>query len=171
MRKAILKWFTCHPSSHDMLHHHTIPTGNLTRPFFAEPTTYIYKNTKVLLPTSLYLAINPTVMASDESLPTLKILLIGPSGAGKSACTYPGFRIILRATLTPQTVLIRYCDDLFDSESSTATIGVDFKVSHYLVPFKWTLTVLQLKKMSVHGTPYRLNLLDTAGQGKQLFGL
>ena len=24
-------------------------------------------------------------MASDESLPTLKILLIGPSGAGKSA--------------------------------------------------------------------------------------
>ncbi|KAI9785026.1 MAG: hypothetical protein M1839_001223 [Geoglossum umbratile] len=69
-------------------------------------------------------------MASDESLPTLKILLIGPSGAGKSA------------------LLIRYCDDLFDSESSTATIGVDFK----------------LKKMSVHGMPYRLNLLDTAGQ-------
>lgn len=27
------------------------------------------------------------------------------------------------------TVLIRYCDDQFDSESSTATIGVDFKVS------------------------------------------
>jgi hypothetical protein len=25
-------------------------------------------------------------MASDESLPTLKILMIGPSGAGKSAC-------------------------------------------------------------------------------------
>ncbi|KAI9772949.1 MAG: hypothetical protein M1840_008831 [Geoglossum simile] len=71
-------------------------------------------------------------MASDESLPTLKILLIGPSGAGKSA------------------LLIRYCDDLFDSESSTATIGVDFK----------------LKKMSVRGTPYRLNLLDTAGQGR-----
>jgi len=69
-------------------------------------------------------------MASDESLPTLKILLIGPSGAGKSA------------------LLIRYCDDLFDSESSTATIGVDFK----------------LKKMSVRGTPYRLSLLDTAGQ-------
>ncbi|KAI9859383.1 MAG: hypothetical protein M1813_006720 [Trichoglossum hirsutum] len=69
-------------------------------------------------------------MASDDSLPTLKILLIGPSGVGKSA------------------LLIRYCDDLFDSESSTATIGVDFK----------------LKKISVHGTPYRLNLLDTAGQ-------
>ncbi|KAH8821713.1 P-loop containing nucleoside triphosphate hydrolase protein [Xylogone sp. PMI_703] len=69
-------------------------------------------------------------MASDESLPTLKILMIGPSGAGKSA------------------LLIRYCDDQFDSESSTATIGVDFKV----------------KKLSVHGKPYRLNLLDTAGQ-------
>lgn len=25
-------------------------------------------------------------MASDDSLPTLKLLLIGPSGAGKSAC-------------------------------------------------------------------------------------
>ncbi|KAH8598045.1 P-loop containing nucleoside triphosphate hydrolase protein [Bisporella sp. PMI_857] len=69
-------------------------------------------------------------MASDESLPTLKILMIGPSGAGKSA------------------LLIRYCDDQFDSESSTATIGVDFKA----------------KKLSVHGTSYRLNLLDTAGQ-------
>lgn len=69
-------------------------------------------------------------MASDEFLPTLKILLIGPSGAGKSA------------------LLIRYCDDQFDSESSTATIGVDFK----------------LKKLSVHGKAYRLNLLDTAGQ-------
>ncbi|PSS10610.1 hypothetical protein M430DRAFT_108370 [Amorphotheca resinae ATCC 22711] len=69
-------------------------------------------------------------MASDESLPALKILMIGPSGAGKSA------------------LLIRYCDDQFDSESSTATIGVDFKV----------------KKLSVHGTAYRLNLLDTAGQ-------
>ncbi|KAG4034042.1 hypothetical protein MFRU_003g00200 [Monilinia fructicola] len=69
-------------------------------------------------------------MASDESIPTLKILLIGPSGAGKSA------------------LLIRYCDDQFDSESSTATIGVDFK----------------LKTLSIHGKPYRLNLLDTAGQ-------
>ncbi|TVY85184.1 40S ribosomal protein S1 [Lachnellula suecica] len=70
------------------------------------------------------------LMASDESLPTLKILMIGPSGAGKSA------------------LLIRYCDDQFDSESSTATIGVDFKS----------------KTLSVHGKPYRLNLLDTAGQ-------
>ncbi|KAI9826848.1 MAG: hypothetical protein M1832_005787 [Thelocarpon impressellum] len=69
-------------------------------------------------------------MASDETLPTLKILLIGPSGAGKSA------------------LLIRYCDDYFDAESSTATIGVDFKA----------------KKLSVRGNAYRLNLLDTAGQ-------
>jgi len=69
-------------------------------------------------------------MAADESIPTLKILMIGPSGAGKSA------------------LLIRYCDDPFDSESSTATIGVDFKI----------------KKLSVHGKAYRLNLLDTAGQ-------
>ncbi|EKD17988.1 hypothetical protein MBM_03760 [Drepanopeziza brunnea f. sp. 'multigermtubi' MB_m1] len=65
-------------------------------------------------------------MASDESLPTLKILMIGPSGAGKSA------------------LLIRYCDDQFDNESATATIG--------------------MKTLSIHGTPYRLNLLDTAGQ-------
>jgi len=69
-------------------------------------------------------------MASVESLPILKILLIGNSGSGKSA------------------LLIRYCDDQFDSESSTATIGVDFK----------------LKTLSVRGKSYRLNLLDTAGQ-------
>jgi len=69
-------------------------------------------------------------MASDESLTALKILMIGPSGAGKSA------------------LLIRYCDDQFDSESSTATIGVDFK----------------RKKLSVHGKAYQLYLLDTAGQ-------
>ncbi|RKF77696.1 Ras-related protein Rab-18 [Golovinomyces cichoracearum] len=69
-------------------------------------------------------------MASNDSPPTLKILMIGPSGAGKSA------------------LLIRYCDDQFDSESSTATIGVDFKI----------------KTASINGTAYRLNLLDTAGQ-------
>ncbi|KAI9790369.1 MAG: hypothetical protein M1816_005187 [Peltula sp. TS41687] len=68
--------------------------------------------------------------SSDSSVPTLKILLIGPSGVGKSA------------------LLIRYCDGLFDSESSTATIGVDFKT----------------KLLSVHSKPYRLHLLDTAGQ-------
>ncbi|KAI9746442.1 MAG: hypothetical protein M1818_000155 [Claussenomyces sp. TS43310] len=65
-------------------------------------------------------------MAYDDSVPTLKVLIIGPSGC----------------------VLIRYCDDQFDAEASTATIGVDFK----------------LKRLSVHGKAYRLNLLDTAGQ-------
>ncbi|KAG9247892.1 40S ribosomal protein s3ae [Calycina marina] len=59
-----------------------------------------------------------------------EILMIGPSGAGKSA------------------LLVRYTDDQFDSESSTATIGVDFKT----------------KKLDIRGIPYRLNLLDTAGQ-------
>jgi Ras-related protein Rab-18 len=64
-------------------------------------------------------------------------------------------------------VLIRYCDDQFDSESSTATIGVDFKVhSVYFprLPVCPILTLTQLKKLSVHGKAYRLNLLDTAGQ-------
>lgn len=69
-------------------------------------------------------------MASDDSLPTLKILMIGPSGAGKSA------------------LLTRYCDDEFDPESSTATIGIDFKI----------------KKLAVRGKGYRLTLFDTAGQ-------
>ncbi|KAM3073823.1 hypothetical protein ACMFMG_008446 [Clarireedia jacksonii] len=96
-------------------------------------------------------------MASDESIPTLKILMIGPSGAGKSA------------------LLIRYCDDQFDSESSTATIGVDFKVRsppHPLtLPAHTSNPILtrspsttQLKTLSIHKSPYRLNLLDTAGQ-------
>jgi len=69
-------------------------------------------------------------MNSDDALPILKILLIGPSGAGKSA------------------LLTRYCDDQFDPDSSTATIGIDFKI----------------KKVSVHGKPYKLTLFDTAGQ-------
>ncbi|KUI71234.1 Ras-related protein Rab-18 [Cytospora mali] len=69
-------------------------------------------------------------MASDDSLPTLKILLIGPSGAGKSA------------------LLTRYCEDVFEPESATATIGIDFKI----------------KKLSVRGKAYRLTLFDTAGQ-------
>ncbi|ROW08874.1 hypothetical protein VMCG_02800 [Cytospora schulzeri] len=68
--------------------------------------------------------------SSDDSLPTLKILLIGPSGAGKSA------------------LLTRYCEDVFEPESATATIGIDFKI----------------KKLSVRGKPYRLTLFDTAGQ-------
>lgn len=69
-------------------------------------------------------------MASDDSLPTLKILLIGPSSAGKSA------------------LLMRYCEDVFEPESATATIGIDFKI----------------KKLSVRGKAYRLTLFDTAGQ-------
>ena len=83
-------------------------------------------------------------MASDDSLPTLKILLIGPSGAGKSACEFcllpPCFRLFARWNFglmmmgsvlpTPgNAVLTRYCDDEFDPESSTATIGIDFKAS------------------------------------------
>ncbi len=62
-------------------------------------------------------------------------------------------------------MLIRYCDDQFDSESSTATIGVDFKVRYlpHALPDN-PPNVLQLKKLSVHGKAYRLNLLDTAGQ-------
>ncbi|KAL7625469.1 hypothetical protein AAE478_004689 [Parahypoxylon ruwenzoriense] len=65
-------------------------------------------------------------MVSEDSLPVLKVLIIGPSGAGKSA----------------------YCDDQFDPESSTATIGIDFK----------------MKKLAVRGKAYRLNIFDTAGQ-------
>lgn len=71
-------------------------------------------------------------------------------------------------SLTTSTVLIRYCDDQFDFESSTATIGVDFKVPYIsdLPVRRLTDYPLknQLKKLSVHGKPYRLNLLDTAGQ-------
>ncbi|KAI1468501.1 ras-domain-containing protein [Daldinia caldariorum] len=63
---------------------------------------------------------------SEDSLPVLKILIIGPSGAGKSA----------------------HCDDQFDPESTTATIGIDFK----------------MKKLAVRGKGYRLNIFDTAGQ-------
>ncbi|KAI1331932.1 rab protein [Xylariaceae sp. FL0255] len=67
---------------------------------------------------------------SEDSLPVLKVLIIGPSGAGKSA------------------LLLRYCEDHFDPESSTATIGIDFK----------------MKKLAVRGKAYRLNIFDTAGQ-------
>ncbi|KAI1365383.1 ras family-domain-containing protein [Xylaria arbuscula] len=67
---------------------------------------------------------------SEDSLPVLKILLIGPSGAGKSA------------------FLLRYCEDHFDPESTTATIGIDFKT----------------KKLAVRGKAYKLNIFDTAGQ-------
>ncbi|OTB05777.1 hypothetical protein M426DRAFT_319458 [Hypoxylon sp. CI-4A] len=69
-------------------------------------------------------------MVSEDSLPVLKVLIIGPSGAGKSA------------------LLLRYCEDQFDPESTTATIGIDFK----------------MKKLAVRGKAYRLNIFDTAGQ-------
>ncbi|RYP57439.1 hypothetical protein DL770_010671 [Monosporascus sp. CRB-9-2] len=69
-------------------------------------------------------------MSSEETLPVLKLLCIGPSGAGKSA------------------LLVRYCEDQFDPESLTATIGIDFK----------------MKKLAVRGKAYRLNIFDTAGQ-------
>ncbi|KAI0398225.1 ras family-domain-containing protein [Xylariaceae sp. FL0594] len=68
--------------------------------------------------------------SSEDALPVLKILIIGPSGAGKSA------------------LLLRYCEDHFDAESSTATIGIDFK----------------MKKLAVRGKAYKLNIFDTAGQ-------
>ncbi|KAI0157498.1 rab protein [Xylariaceae sp. FL1272] len=68
--------------------------------------------------------------SSEDSLPVLKILIIGPSGAGKSA------------------LLLRYCEDHFDPESASATIGIDFK----------------MKKLQVRGKAYRLNIFDTAGQ-------
>ncbi|KAK2628438.1 hypothetical protein QTJ16_001541 [Diplocarpon rosae] len=80
--------------------------------------------------------------------------------------------------LKVHAVLIRYCDDQFDNESSTATIGVDFKVRLPCpypsrngiptrnIPDSRTLKAapLQTKTLSIHNTPYRLNLLDTAGQ-------
>ncbi|KAK7954853.1 hypothetical protein PG996_015656 [Apiospora saccharicola] len=67
---------------------------------------------------------------SEDSIPVLKVLIIGPSGAGKSA------------------LLLRYCDNQFDPESSTATIGIDFKSKH----------------LAVRGKAYKLNVFDTAGQ-------
>ncbi|KAK1835837.1 P-loop containing nucleoside triphosphate hydrolase protein [Podospora conica] len=69
-------------------------------------------------------------MECEDTLPTIKILLIGSSGVGKSA------------------LLQRYCDDKFDPESSAATIGIDF----------------QVRKMTIGGKTYRVNLFDTAGQ-------
>ncbi|KAI1180928.1 ras family-domain-containing protein [Nemania sp. FL0916] len=72
----------------------------------------------------------PATPLSEDALPVLKILLIGPSGAGKSA------------------LLLRYCEDQFDPESTTATIGIDFKT----------------KKLAVRGKAYKLNIFDTAGQ-------
>jgi len=71
-------------------------------------------------------------MSSDTAL---KILLIGPSNGGKTS------------------LLLRYVDDIFDTESSTATIGVDFRT----------------KNVTVRGKQYRLMLFDTAGQERFRF--
>src|SRR5690554_4929169 len=71
---------------------------------------------------------NHPKMSSED--PTIKLLLFGPSSSGKTA------------------LLLRYTDDLFDPDSATATIGVDFRV----------------KKLLVHNKPHRLLLFDTAGQ-------
>jgi Ras-related protein Rab-18 len=60
------------------------------------------------------------------SEPTIKILLIGPSNSGKTA------------------LLLRYVDDIFDTDSATATIGVDFRV----------------KKLLINGKPHRLLVFE-----------
>jgi hypothetical protein len=75
-------------------------------------------------------------MASEESLVTLKILMIGPSGAGKSARKATNSVLLRSYANVVVKVLIRYCDDQFDSESSTATIGVDFKVLDFSTCFE-----------------------------------
>ncbi|TLD25628.1 hypothetical protein PspLS_05785 [Pyricularia sp. CBS 133598] len=48
-------------------------------------------------------------VASEDSLPTLKVLLVGSSNVGKSA------------------LLTRYCHDKFEPEDAAATIGIDYK--------------------------------------------
>ena len=58
--------------------------------------------------------------------PTIKVLLIGPSNSGKTA------------------LLRRYVEDIFDTDSATATIGVDFRV----------------KKLVLKGQPHRLLLFE-----------
>ena len=81
-------------------------------------------------------------------------------------------------------VLTRYCDDHFEPESATATIGIDFKVRLYQRNTLWgaarrprrCLGLLpspvmtssvngilppQIKKLSVRGKPYRLTIFDT----------
>ncbi|KAI0012805.1 ras-domain-containing protein [Xylariaceae sp. FL0662B] len=84
--------------------------------------------------------------ASDDSLPVLKVLIIGPSGAGKSASP-ASLDMYIMPELSQLTfpALSVDCDDQFDPESSTATIGIDFK----------------MKKLAVRGKAYRLNIFDT----------
>ncbi len=61
---------------------------------------------------------------------TLKILLIGDSSVGKSS------------------LLVRYCNDLFNADDAAATVGVDLKS----------------KQLTYHGQTVRLVIWDTAGQ-------
>ncbi|ERT02326.1 hypothetical protein HMPREF1624_00624 [Sporothrix schenckii ATCC 58251] len=60
----------------------------------------------------------------------LKILIIGPSNVGKTA------------------LFKRYCDNDFDPNDASATIGID----------------MHIKRLSVRGKTCRVMLLDTAGQ-------
>ncbi|ORX45291.1 hypothetical protein DM01DRAFT_1340105 [Hesseltinella vesiculosa] len=67
----------------------------------------------------------------QKETPTLKLLLIGNSNVGKSS------------------LLLRFTDDTFlPQEETSATIGVDFKVSN----------------MEVDGETFKLTIWDTAGQ-------
>jgi len=76
-------------------------------------------------------ATTPTSANSNQNLPNLKILLIGDSSVGKSS------------------ILLRFADQSFMNEDeSSATIGVDFKVS----------------RLEVDGVKYKLSIWDTAGQ-------
>ena len=62
-------------------------------------------------------------------------------------------------------MLLRYCDDQFDPESSTATIGIDFKVSQDSTcaadTSNWFSQWTQMKRLVVRGKAYRLNIFDT----------
>lgn len=55
-------------------------------------------------------------------------------------------------------MLTRYCDDEFDPESSTATIGIDFKVS----PSAWSFenTILMYDASRLRNSPYEVNHTD-----------
>lgn len=52
------------------------------------------------------------------------VILTGPHSFGHLG----GLQVANKNAIT---VLLRYCDDQFDPESSTATIGIDFKVRHF----------------------------------------
>ncbi|OLL24168.1 Ras-related protein Rab-18 [Neolecta irregularis DAH-3] len=68
--------------------------------------------------------------ADTHDIPTLKVLLVGNSNVGKTA------------------IFERFVDDFYDPETTTATIGVDFRS----------------KIVEVRDTKVKLNIWDTAGQ-------